>query len=179
MAQLLTLYFEGNTLHSYDGTTYAQTNVDKTLVSVSKPYADALTWATNTAAALLAPHNNYAILADNHDDTIVNVAAGDFKGFHDPSGAGFMTLLQGAINKYVSDNAGTKKAFKLSPGRMRYFCPVCQNVHLAPHSSAVGGGSTPQMEFHEDVGGVLTIHRYPQNKAILYSMHKHLTTAYA
>lgn len=176
MAQLLTLYFEGNTLHSYDGTTYAQTNIDKSLVSVNKPYADALTWATNTITALLSPHNNYAILNGNHDDTIVNVASGDFKGFHDPSGNGFMTLLQGAINKYVSDNNSTKKAFKLYSGRMRYFCPTCQAVHNAPHSAAVGGGHTPQMEFQEEDGA---IHRAPQNHAILYSMHKHLTTPYS
>lgn len=175
MAALLTLYIEGDALHSYDGTDYAVTNIDKTLVSASKPYADALTWATNAATALITPHTAVAIMSGNIDDTIVNTPAANFEGYHDVSRSGLLALLQGAINKVVADS--NKNGFKLFQGRMRYFCPVCDNVHVAPHSTVSNQGSSPIMEFVEESTG--ETHRSPQNKAVLYSMHKHLTTPYA
>ncbi len=181
MAQLVALYIEKNKLHSFDGTNHNEVSIPLSLFSVTQPYSAAHAWATSTAASVLGGHSNVAIRTDNFDDTVVNEPVASFKGFHEVSSANLMKMLQGAINAYVA-SSGTIEAFKLNAGNMRYFCPVCNAIHLGV--SFENGGSTNDavVEFveqnHDGIMGNVVTHRAIASRAIPYSMHKHLIEGY-
>lgn len=182
MAQLVALYIEKNKLHSFDGTTHSEVSVPLSLFNVTQTYSAAHAWATATAASLLSAHSNVVIRSDNFDDTIVNETVASFKGFHEVSSANFMKMLQGAINAYVANNSGTIKAFKLNAGNMRYFCPVCNAVHLGISFENGGSPNEATVEFveqnHDGIMGNVVTHRASASRAIPYSMHKHLIEGY-
>lgn len=179
MAQLVALYLELNTIHTFDGTTYATHKLDKTLFSVTKPYSAAHAWAASLADTILSPHSNVVVLDGNINTVDKSIPTASFKGFHDISGSGFNAMVQAAIVDYVDANSGTINAFKLNSGKMRYFSPADNSVHPPVASTYTGAGNSPMVEFIEkDIGGIQgndKIHRFPQNKVMLYSMHKSLT----
>ena len=182
MAQLVALYIEKNKLHSFDGTTHSEVSIPLSLFNVTQTYSAAHAWATTTAASLLSAHSNIVIRSDNFDDSVVNEAVASFKGFHEVSSTNFIKMLQGAINAYVANNSGTIKAFKLNAGNMRYFCPVCNAVHLGISFENGGSPNEATVEFveqnHDGIMGNVVTHRTSASKAVPYSMHKHLIEGY-
>lgn len=180
MAQLIALYQELNTIHTYDGTTYKKYELDKTMFSVNKPYSAAHAWATARASTILTGHTNVVVLDGNMNTKDKSVAPGSFKGFHDVSGSGFNALVQAAIVDYIDTNSASINAFKLNGGKMRYFSPVDDTVHPPVSSTYTGAGNSPIVEFiQQDVDGIqgnTKTHRFAQNQVMLYSMHKSLTT---
>lgn len=170
MAQLVALYIEGSKIYTFDGTNSNTNSIPTNLMSVTKPYGAALTWATDLVTSLLGGHDNIVILSGNIDTQLENPAAGDFKGFHEISAANLLKIFVGAVNKYISDNSATKKAFQLTYKGTRHFCYKCQEISTSPNTSSRGAFTSL---IHMSKCG----HDNEFNKQIVYSLHKSLTTA--